>query len=101
MKRATHQIARVNDGYHIRKRLSNGISEVWVTKRYRVNGGKPGPFVKIDFLNTVVEHIRKEPDGKDAVIELNQTTKDHLFRMGFCKNSIEKIIDNKIGRFPV
>jgi len=101
MSQVEHMITRAGDTYNIRRKFSNGISEVWVTKRYKINGGKPGPFVQIDFLNTAVDNIRQEPDGEKSIIQLSQTAKDHLHRMGFCKASLERMLKNGIGRYPL
>ena len=95
-----HKIVRVGDIYQIQRKFNHNGKDIWITKRNKVNGDKPGPFVQIEFLNTTIDNIRdKEPDGKKSIIRLSKTTKKHLNKMGFCKASLERIVGNDIGRF--
>lgn len=79
----------------------NGPSGIWVIKRYKVNNGKPGPFMTIDFFNTIIDHIRAEPDGKDSIIHLSKSTVQHLKKLNFDKATIERMIGHEVPEYGV
>jgi hypothetical protein len=96
-----HRIIRTGDTYQLQRKFPNGPSEIWVTKRHKVNNGKPGPFMTIDFFNTIVDHIREEPGGKESIISLSKSTVQHLKKLNFDKATIERMIGHEVPEYGV
>ena len=97
-RKVEHRIIRGNNTYNIQRKFMNGPAEIWITKRHKVNENRPGPFVEIDFLNTAVEHIRKEPNGKESFIHVSKGVTEHLIKLGFSATSISRILENENGK---
>jgi len=96
-----HRIVRTGDTYQIQRKFKNGVSDIWITKRYKVNGNRPGPFVTIDFFNTIIDKIREEPDGKNSIIHLSKSTIQHLKKLNFDKATIERMVGHEVPEYGV
>jgi hypothetical protein len=95
-----HRIIRSGETYQLQRKFQNGPSEIWVTKRYKTKEGKPGPFMTIDFFNTIIDHIReKEPDGKDSIIYLSKSSIQHLKKLNFDKGTVERMVGNEVPQY--
>lgn len=96
MSEVRHKLVRVDMKYHVKRFFQDGHTPLWITKRAKIDGTKPGPFVTYAFLNEAIESIRSEPDGKESVIELSETSRQHLKSLNFTKERLEKLIGNKL-----
>lgn len=101
MKKVEHRIIRSGEAYQLQRKFPNGVSDIWVTKRYKLPSGKPGPFMTIDFFNTMIDHIREEPGGKDSKVYLSKSVIDHLKKLNFDKGTVERMIGHKVPEYGV
>jgi hypothetical protein len=96
MNNVRHKVLRLSGEYHIQKLFigPNTKNYHWVAKRFKNTGSTIGPVKTYERLHQAITDIRSEPNGKKSQIELTDSVRNHLIKIGFKNSDIDIMIDN-------